>query len=93
VIISCASLTYFRYDYKCYEFLFSVVGFLCLFAFAAVGEAFSTNNYFTQVDHARFLSLFKGAQPYGSNVEMTYYSVMGYSLLEEAVPEAAVCHT
>ncbi|KAK2165199.1 hypothetical protein LSH36_53g01001 [Paralvinella palmiformis] len=52
-------------------------------------KAFSTNNYFTQVDHARFLSLFKGAQPYGSNVEMTYYSVMGYSLLEEAVPEAA----
>jgi len=61
---------------------------LLILAVAIVGQALTPSSYFTANDVDKLRALFAGVQPYGSDLESVYYSVLGISLLDEAVPNA-----
>ncbi len=55
-----------------------------------VGQALTPASYYTAADIERLRSLFKSVQPYGADLETVYYSILGFSLLDDSIPVVKV---
>jgi len=56
-------------------------------ALAVVGQALTPTSYFTQSDLDRLKVLFGSVSYASSDLETIYYSILGFSLLEEPIPK------
>ena len=63
---------------------------MLILAVAVVGQALTPASYFTPADMERMRGIFAGARPYGSDLESVYYSILGFSLLDDTIPAAKV---
>jgi len=60
---------------------------LVVLALAVVGQALTPTSYFTQGDLDRLKVLFGSVSYASSDLETIYYSILGFSLLEEPIPK------
>jgi hypothetical protein len=66
----------------------SVTSTFILLTLMVVGQALMPATYFTQADKERLLKVFAAA--FGDDVEMMHYSILGYQLLGQPLPDAKV---
>ena len=62
---------------------------LLFLALTVLGQALTPATYFTQADRERLRGVF--TVPYGDDVELIHYSILGFTLLEEVLAEPQVC--
>ena len=63
---------------------------LLIFAVVVVGQALTPSSYYTPADIERLRALFSAARPYGADIQTIYYSVLGFSLIDDTIPFAKV---
>lgn len=58
-----------------------------------VGQALTPSSYFTLGDKERFRNTFDSVRPYTGDLEALHYSILGFTLLEEALqtPQVSTC--
>jgi hypothetical protein len=61
---------------------------LGLLSLTIIGQALTPTTYFTQADRDRVRQIFLAAS--GDDLESLYYSVIGFSLIDTGVADAAV---
>ena len=57
---------------------------------AVVGQALTPTTYMTGADKARLRQIFGSTQLAGDDIEATYYSILGFTLLDEVLKEPQV---
>ena len=70
--------------------MFSVTSVLCIFAVVVVGQALTPSSYLTRGDLERLRAIFSATLPYGTDLQSVHYSILGFSLLDDSIPEPQV---
>ncbi len=65
---------------------------LCVLALFVVGQALTPSSYLTRADLERLRAVFSATLPYGTaDMQSIHYSILGFSLLDDSIPEPQVC--